>query len=63
MAAKKYQTRPPAYKAKVTVEPYQPDFLVENDFDYVNPYPCGVCGREFRSRHELRTHPHGKRRQ
>lgn len=23
-----------------------------------DPYPCGVCGRGFRSRHELANHPH-----
>lgn len=61
MAAKQYKTRPPAYKAKVVVEPYQPDFMVENDMDYTNPYPCGVCGREFSSRYLLRTHKHPNR--
>ena len=42
----------------MTVEPYQPDFMVENDLDYTNPYPCGVCGRSFTSRYMLRTHSH-----
>lgn len=30
---------------------------LENEIHW--PYPCGVCGRGFRSRHELATHPHG----
>lgn len=31
------------------------------DDDYTSPYPCMVCKVEFRSRHELATHPHPKR--
>jgi len=30
---------------------------LENEIQY--PYPCGVCGQGFRSRHDLATHPHG----
>lgn len=60
MAARQYNTVP-KYRPKIQPEPYQPEFVIENDMDYTTPYPCGVCGREFRSRHELATHPHKKR--
>lgn len=50
----------PKYKPQVRQAPYQPDWTVENDLDYTTPYPCGVCGRSFTSRHALATHPHRK---
>lgn len=40
--------------------PYMPVFEQENDLDFTNPYPCGVCGRDFKSRHLLATHSHRK---
>ena len=49
------------YKPKVQQAASRPQFAVENDFDYTTPYPCGVCGRDFTSRTELATHPHGRR--
>lgn len=57
--ARKYDTIP-KYRPKVSQEPYQADFMIENDFDYINSYPCGVCRREFNSRYELATHKHTK---
>lgn len=42
------------------VTPYPPVFEQESDLDFTNPYPCGVCGRAFKSRDALRTHPHPK---
>lgn len=60
MAARQYNTVR-KYRPKKQGEVYQPDFSMENDFDFISPYPCGVCGREFRSRHELATHPHQRR--
>lgn len=53
--------RPSTHKGTVRAEAYRPEFAVENDFDYTSPYPCGVCGETFRSRHQLATHPHDKR--
>lgn len=53
--------RKPKYKPQIRREPYQPDFLVENDLDYTSPYPCGVCGRTFNSRSSLATHKHPRK--
>lgn len=50
----------PAYRPAVRRETYPVDFTAEHDLDYTNPYPCGVCGRAFNSRHALATHRHSK---
>lgn len=49
------------YRPKKVARPYQVDFFAEKDMDYTNPYPCGVCGDTFVSRHALATHKHPKR--
>lgn len=50
-----------AHKSKVSVTPYPPTFTQESDLDWTSDYPCGVCGRLFRSRRELAYHPHPKK--
>lgn len=54
-------TRKKLHQTAGSEGPYLPDFLVEPDLDYTTPYPCGVCKREFRSRHLLATHKHNDR--
>lgn len=49
------------YRPVVRLEPHYSDFTAESDLDYTNPYPCGVCGKSFKSRNALVTHGHSKR--
>lgn len=42
-------------------EPYEPPRPVFRDDSILSPYPCGVCGQKFRSRHMLATHSHRKK--
>ncbi len=51
----------PKYRPKAVVKPYRPDFTAETDFDYIHPYPCGVCRKEFNSRYALANHRHDKK--
>lgn len=51
----------PKYQPQVRQSPYPPNFMIEDDLDYITPYPCGVCKRSFTSRHALATHKHPAR--
>jgi len=49
------------YQPERQKSPAPVDWNCQNDLDYTNPYPCGVCGRSFTSRYALAHHLHRKK--